>query len=87
MPDIIVDPAVLAEQMGDKSEEIHKQIGREIAEAGIEKVVLVRNSATPFIEVGLKEHNFAGDIIWFDTAKDCFSYLSKQTINSIIIII
>lgn len=69
-------------EMGEKTEEIHKQIGRELAEAGIEKVVLVRNSATPFIETGLKEHNFAGEVIWFDTAKDCFSYLSKQTINN-----
>lgn len=69
-------------EMGNKTEEIHKQIGKELTEASIEKVVLVRNSATPFIEIGLKEYNFNGEIIWFESAKDCFAYLSKQTINN-----
>ena len=67
-------------EMGVKTEEIHKNIGRQLAEAGIEKVVLIKNSVTSFVETGLKEHNYSGEIIWFDSAIDCFNSLPKMTI-------
>ena len=69
-------------EMGRKTEEVHRQIGKQLAEAGIEKFVLIRNSVTPFIEAGLKENNFRGEIIWFDTSLECFSSLPKRTINN-----
>lgn len=69
-------------EMGDKTKDIHKNIGRQLAKAKIEKVILIRNSTTPFIEQGLKENDFQGDIIWFESAKEAFFSLPKQTINS-----
>ena len=69
-------------EMGSKTEEIHKQIGRELAEAGIEKVVLIKNSVTAFIEAGLGEHGFQGELIWFDSALDCFASLPSRTISN-----
>ncbi len=69
-------------EMGAKTEAVHKEIGRLLAKAGIEKVVLVRNSVTPFIEAGLRENNFAGEIIWFESAKDCFDSLPRLTISN-----
>ncbi|MFB6212217.1 MAG: Mur ligase family protein, partial [Candidatus Magasanikbacteria bacterium] len=42
-------------EMGPKTEKIHKQIGKKLSEANIEKVILIKNSVTPFIEQGLKE--------------------------------
>jgi len=69
-------------EMGQKSEEIHKRIGHELAGAGIEKVVLVKNSVTSFIEVGLKEANFAGEIIWFNNALEAFASLPHRTISN-----
>ena len=69
-------------EMGAKTEEIHKNIGRQLAEADIEKVVLIRNSVTPFIEAGLKEHNYKGEIIWFEDALTAFATLPKMTISN-----
>jgi UDP-N-acetylmuramoyl-tripeptide--D-alanyl-D-alanine ligase len=69
-------------EMGKETERVHKNIGKQLAEARIEKVVLVRNSVTSFIEQGLKEGNFQGDIIWFESALEAFSSLPKQTINN-----
>lgn len=69
-------------EMGDKTKDIHKNVGKQLEEAKIEKVVLIRNSVTPFIEQGLKESNFQGDIIWFESALEAFSSIPKQTINN-----
>ncbi len=69
-------------EMGRRAREIHIQIGKWLADAEIEKVVLVRNSVTPFIVEGLKEENFAGEIIWFESAGELFSSLPKQTVNN-----
>ncbi|OHA94247.1 MAG: hypothetical protein A3A96_01785 [Candidatus Zambryskibacteria bacterium RIFCSPLOWO2_01_FULL_39_39] len=69
-------------EMGRKTEEVHREIGKELANTGIEKVVLIRNSVTPFIEAGLKENNFKGEVIWFESSLECFSSLPKRTINN-----
>ncbi len=69
-------------EMGPKSEEIHRNIGKQLAEAKIEKVVLIKNSVTHFIEDGLKEKNYSGEIIWFDSALECFRSLPKMTISN-----
>ncbi len=68
-------------EAGDKVREVHIEIGRELAEAGIEKVVLIKNSVTPFIEEGLKAHGYSGDIVWFDSSMDCFASLPRQTVS------
>lgn len=69
-------------EMGDKSETVHKEIGRLLAESGIEKVVLVKNSVTGWIEEGLKEHGFKGEVIWYENAKDLFKNLPLRTVSN-----
>lgn len=73
--------------MGNRTEEIHKQIGRNAALAKIEKVVLIKNSVTPFIESGLKEERYEGEILWFDDALSAFSALPHLTVNGDIVLL
>jgi UDP-N-acetylmuramoyl-tripeptide--D-alanyl-D-alanine ligase len=69
-------------ELGSMTKEIHKDIGKQLANAGIEKVVLVRNSVTGFINEGLKEALFKGDIIWFDSSLECFKSMGRLTISN-----
>ena len=74
-------------EMGARSPEVHREIGAKLAEARIEKVVLMRNSATPFIEQGLHEAKYAGEVIWFDDMLAAISALPHLTIPSDVILI
>lgn len=74
-------------EMGSRKEEIHREMGRKIAEAGIEKVVLIRDSVTPFIEEGLKAAQYVGDIVWFDYGPTAFNALPKMAVDGDVILI
>jgi UDP-N-acetylmuramoyl-tripeptide--D-alanyl-D-alanine ligase len=74
-------------EMGERNEEVHKEIGRRLALAGIEKVVLIRNSATPLIETGLKESGYRGEILWFDDALKCYAALPHMTVAGDIVLL
>jgi UDP-N-acetylmuramoyl-tripeptide--D-alanyl-D-alanine ligase len=74
-------------ETGARKEEVHKTIGRELADAKIEKVVLMRNSVTPFIEQGLKEAAYNGEIIWFDDALVAFRALPTMTVAGDVVLI
>ncbi len=74
-------------EMGVKTEEAHKEIGRQLASAGIEKVVLIRNSVTPFIEKGLQEGKYEGEIIWFAKALEAFSALPNLTVKGDVVLL
>lgn len=74
-------------EMGERKKEVHQEIGRELAKAGIEKVVLIRNSVTPYIENGLKESKYEGEIIWFDDALTAFSALPNLTVSGDVVLL
>jgi UDP-N-acetylmuramoyl-tripeptide--D-alanyl-D-alanine ligase len=74
-------------EMGNKTEEIHKQIGYRLAQAKIENVVLIKNSVTPFIEQGLNEEKYAGKILWFDDALLAFAALPHLTAKGDIVLL
>jgi UDP-N-acetylmuramoyl-tripeptide--D-alanyl-D-alanine ligase len=74
-------------EMGSRKEEIHKEMGRKLADAGIEKVVLIRDSVTPYIEKGLKESGYKGEIIWYDYGPTAFNALPKMTVSGDVILI
>lgn len=74
-------------ETGTRKEEVHKTIGRQLAEAGIEKVVLMRDSVTPFIEQGLKEAGYNGEIIWFDDALLAYKTLPTLTVAGDVVLI
>ncbi|MGI6612701.1 MAG: Mur ligase family protein [Candidatus Nanosyncoccaceae bacterium] len=74
-------------EMGKNTEKVHIEIGRQLAKAKIEKVVLIRNSVTGYIERGLKDSDYRGDVIWFDDALDAFNALPQMTVKGDIILI
>jgi UDP-N-acetylmuramoyl-tripeptide--D-alanyl-D-alanine ligase len=74
-------------EMGPRKEEVHHEIGRELAAAGIEKIILIKNSATPYIEKGLKEKNYQGEIMWFDNALAAFAALPLMTVKGDVVLL
>jgi UDP-N-acetylmuramoyl-tripeptide--D-alanyl-D-alanine ligase len=74
-------------EMGNKTEEVHKEIGRSLAQAKIEKIVLIKNSVTPYIEEGLKERKYEGDILWFDDALSAFAALPNLTVKGDVVLL
>lgn len=68
-------------EMGAKTESAHKELGKKLARSGIEKIILIKNSVTPYIERGLKENGYAGEIRWFDNAAEMFAALPNLTVN------
>jgi UDP-N-acetylmuramoyl-tripeptide--D-alanyl-D-alanine ligase len=74
-------------EMGPRKEEVHHEIGRELAAAGIEKIILIKNSATPYIEEALKEKNYRGEIMWFDNALAAFAALPLMTVKGDVVLL
>lgn len=66
-------------EMGDATERVHREIGKELAAAHIEKVVLIRNSVTPYLAQGLAEAHYSGEVLWFDDALSAFAALPHLT--------
>jgi UDP-N-acetylmuramoyl-tripeptide--D-alanyl-D-alanine ligase len=74
-------------EMGSRKEEIHREMGRRLAEAGIEKVVLIQDSVTPYVERGLKDAGYTGEIIWFDFGPTAFNALPKMNVAGDVVLI
>ena len=74
-------------EAGSRQKEVHENIGAQIAEAGIEKVALIRNSVTPHIEDGLKKAGFKGDILWYEDMPACFAALRALALPGDIILV
>lgn len=74
-------------EMGTRMEKVHREIGRSLAKAGIEKIVLIRNSVTSFIEEGLREEGYKGDIVWFDDALAAFAALPHLTVKGDVVLL
>ncbi|MBI4085006.1 MAG: hypothetical protein HY432_00675 [Candidatus Liptonbacteria bacterium] len=74
-------------EMGSHTEKVHRDIGRNLARACIEKVVLIKNSVTHYIEQGLKEEKYGGEILWFDNALVAFAALPYLTVKGDIVLL
>lgn len=74
-------------EMGLRTEEIHKHIGKQLAKAGIEKIILIKNSVTSYIEQGLKEEKYSGEVLWFDDALAAFSALPLLTVKGDVVLL
>ncbi|OGE81405.1 MAG: hypothetical protein A3H72_01040 [Candidatus Doudnabacteria bacterium RIFCSPLOWO2_02_FULL_48_8] len=74
---IYVTPGLV--EMGSRTEAVHKEIGKQLAHAA-DVVILIKNSATPFIEQGLLQEGFKSENIkWFGSA-----HLAHNAIKSIV---
>lgn len=74
-------------EMGSRKAEIHREMGKHLAEAGIERVVLIRNSVTPYIEEGLQAAGYTGEILWYDFGPTAFNALPKMTVQGDVVLI
>lgn len=74
-------------EMGERTEAVHKEIGVQLARAGIENVVLIKNSVTGYIEQGLKREGFAGKIMWFNDALSAFATLPHMTVKGDVVLL
>ncbi|MBI4004915.1 UDP-N-acetylmuramoyl-tripeptide--D-alanyl-D-alanine ligase [Candidatus Roizmanbacteria bacterium] len=62
-------------ETGHENEKIHYTIGKQLSTVA-DIVILIRNSATPFIEKGLLKNSFSQqNIIWFETAQEAHNNL------------
>ena len=74
-------------EMGLRTEEVHKQIGRWLAKANIERVILIKNSVTAYIETGLNEQGYSGEIAWFDDALAALAALPHLTVKGDVVLL
>lgn len=74
-------------EMGARTEAVHRDIGKQLAAAHIEKVVLIRDSVTPYIEQGLKDAGYAGDVIRYDDMPACLEAISRSTVSGDVVLI
>ncbi len=73
-------------EMGDRTSTVHQEIGKKIAGAKIEKVILIKNSVTPMIAEGLKKANYQGEVIWFDDAIKAYEALPQLTVKNDVVL-
>lgn len=74
-------------EMGTRTEAVHREIGHLLARAGIEKIVLIRNSVTSFIAEGLREEGYVGDTPWFDDMPAALAALPHLTVRGDVVLI
>ena len=74
-------------EAGPRQKEVHENIGVQIADAGIEKVALIRNSVTPLIEDGLKKAGFKGNILWYEDMPACLAALRALALPGDVILV
>lgn len=74
-------------ETGARNREVHERIGRQLAEAGIEKVALIKTSAMQHIEAGLQEAGFKGDLLKYDDMPTCLAALRSLSVPGDIILV
>jgi UDP-N-acetylmuramoyl-tripeptide--D-alanyl-D-alanine ligase len=72
---VFVTPGLV--ETGEKLGAVHRKIGKELA-AVADRVVLIKNSATPHIAEGLMEHGFnKNNILWFKTSHEAHAAMGE----------
>jgi len=62
---------------GQESERVHKTVGKLIAQAKPDKVVLMKNSVMDWIKTGLREGKYSGDLVIEDKPLDFYNNLDQ----------
>jgi UDP-N-acetylmuramoyl-tripeptide--D-alanyl-D-alanine ligase len=73
---VYVTPGLV--EVGPATAVVHTAIGLQLAK-NADVVVLVKNSATPFIARGLEEGGFTGEVLWYDDGLSCLGALPQIT--------
>lgn len=69
---VYVTPGLV--EQGDKTEQVHEEIGRQIAESA-DHVVLMKNSVTEYILMGINNAKFKGEITLVDNPLEFYTNL------------
>lgn len=72
---IYVTPGLV--DQGKESERVHNQVGKLIAKANPTKIVLMNNSATKWIQAGLGDGNYTGEVVIEDDPLNFYSNLDQ----------
>lgn len=72
---IYITPGLV--EMGERTAQVHREIGQQLGKVA-DKVILIKNSATPFIAEGLAQTNFhSQNIIWFPSSQSAHAAISS----------
>jgi UDP-N-acetylmuramoyl-tripeptide--D-alanyl-D-alanine ligase len=82
---IYVTPGLV--EMGERTREVHEAIGKQLAEADIEQVVLIRNSVAHYIFSGLQKTHYQGTVRWYDTGPQAFEALPHLTLPGDVVLL
>lgn len=74
-------------EMGSLTEKVHLEIGKRLAGAGIEHIVLIKNSVTQYIAQGLEKGGYLGEVLWFDDALKAYASLPHLTVKGDIVLL
>lgn len=74
-------------EVGQRAERVHRAIGAQLASADIERVVLIRNSVTPYIADGLKDAHFTGELVWYEDALAAYAALPLMTVAGDVVVL
>lgn len=76
---IYVTPGLV--DQGEETERVHKQIGKAIAHAHPDKVILMQNSVTKYIQTGLEKAEYSGELEIREDPLDYYTNLDQQIAN------
>lgn len=74
-------------EMGHETHKVHREIGRQLGGSGIEKIILVKNSVTPYIGEGLKEVGYGGEVLWFEDGLSALHALPYLTVAGDVVLL
>ncbi|MCX6784377.1 MAG: UDP-N-acetylmuramoyl-tripeptide--D-alanyl-D-alanine ligase [Candidatus Komeilibacteria bacterium] len=74
-------------EMGSRKQTVHQEIGKQLAASNIEKIVLIKNSATPFIAEGLAAAGYSGKIIWYSDGLMALQALPHLTVAGDVVLL
>ena len=74
-------------EAGDRTAEVHRTIGQELAAAKIDSVMLIDTSVAPFIEEGLKSANYTGQVLRYPTMPAALAAMTGLTVKGAIVLI
>lgn len=65
-------------EQGDKTEQVHTEIGKLIAESNPDRVILMENSVRSFVEMSLKKAGYSGEVVIEQSPKSYYESLEHR---------
>lgn len=82
---VYITPGIV--ETGDHKADLHRKIGEQLAKQPPDVVVLMKNSATPYIAEGLEVGGFKGELVWQDDPSSFYSNLQSFTVPGDVVVL